>query len=58
MVNVTNGKTAEMTFKENYEMDYDNIHSSIDSINVTKSRIFVKLLKDDKELPLEKNVSL
>ena len=58
VVNVTNGNNAEMTFKENYEMDYDNIHSSIDSIKITKNRIFVTLLKDDKEVPLEKNVSL
>ncbi len=58
VVNVTNGNKAEMTFKEDYKMDYDNIHQSIDSINVTKSRIYVKLLKDGKEVPLEKSISL
>lgn len=59
VVNVTNGMTAQMTFKENYaDMDFNDIHKTIDTINVTKSRIYVKLLKENKEVPLEKNVSL
>jgi major membrane immunogen (membrane-anchored lipoprotein) len=59
VVNVTNGKDAQMTFKENYaNMDFNDIHKTLDSINVTKSRIYVKLLKDGQEVPLEKNISL
>jgi hypothetical protein len=58
VVNVQTGNQAEMTFKEAYQMDYDHIHSVIDSINVSKSRIYVKLLKEGKEVPLEKNISL
>lgn len=58
VVNVKTGKEADMTFKEDYQMDFDHIHSSIDSINVSKNRIYVKLLKDNKEIPLEKSISL
>jgi major membrane immunogen (membrane-anchored lipoprotein) len=59
IVNVTNGNTAQMTFKENYAtMDFNDIHKTLDSINVTKSRIYVKLLKEGQEVPIEKNVSL
>ena len=58
VVNVKTGNKAEMTFKEDYKMDYDNIHSALDSINVTKSRIYVRLLKEGKKVPLEKNISL
>lgn len=58
VVNVTNGQQTMMTFKETYEMDFNAIHKTIDSINITKSRIYVKLLKDGKEIPLEKNISL
>ena len=47
-----------MTFKEAYQVDYDKIHETIDSIHVTKDRIYVKLLKEGKEVPLEKKVSL
>lgn len=58
VVNIKTGNKAEMTFREAYQMDYDNIHQSIDSINVTKNSIYVKLLKEGKEVPLEKNISL
>lgn len=59
IVNVSNGKTAQMTFKENYAtMDFNDIHKTLDSINVTKSRVYVKLLKEGQEVPIEKNVSL
>lgn len=58
VVDVRSGKQAEMTFKEAYQMDYDNIHTAIDSINVTKQRIYVKLLKEGREVPLEKAISL
>lgn len=58
VVNVKTGQKAEMTFKEAYKMDYDNIHTVLDSINVSKSRIYVKLFKEGKEVPLEKNISL
>jgi hypothetical protein len=48
-----------MTFKENYaDMDFNDIHKTIDTINVSKNRIYVKLLKEGKEVPIEKNVSL
>lgn len=59
VVNVTNGKQAQMTFKENYaDMDFNDIHKTLDSINVSKTRIYVKLLKEGKEVPIEKNISL
>lgn len=59
VVNVTNGQQAQMTFKENYEgMDFNDIHKTIDSINITKKRIYVKLLKNGTEIPIEKNISL
>ena len=58
VVNITNAQQTMMTFKETYDMDFNDIHKTIDSINITKSRIYVKLLKDGKEIPLEKNISL
>jgi hypothetical protein len=59
VVNVTNGKEAQMTFKEEYkDMDFNKVHESLDSINVTKQRVYVKLLKEGKEVPLEKKIDL
>ena len=59
VVNVKTGKQEQMTFKENYkDMDFNDIHKVLDSIHVTKDRIYVKLLKYGQDVPFEKNVSL
>jgi len=58
VVNVKTDKEEVMTFKEIYEIDWDNIHQTIDSIHVTPQRIYVKLIKDGKEVPLEKKINL
>ena len=58
---VTNIKTGEetmMTFKEQYDIDFDKIHETVDSVNITKSRIYVELLKKGQEVPLEKSIKL
>lgn len=57
-VNVKTGKEEFMTFKEEYDIDWNNIHSTIDSVNVTPQRVYVKLLKDGKEIPIEKKIAL
>ncbi len=57
--NVKTGQSAQMTFKEEYkDMKFEEIHKTLDSINVTKSRIYVKLLKNGTEVPLEKKIAL
>ncbi|HMT73140.1 MAG TPA: hypothetical protein PKA77_03675 [Chitinophagaceae bacterium] len=40
------GKTAMMTFGKEIELDYDNIHNYIDSVNITNERIWVKVKID------------
>jgi len=37
------GKKAMMTFGEKLEIDYDDIHQHIDSVNITDTRIWVKV---------------
>jgi hypothetical protein len=57
--NVKTGETAQMTFKEEYkEMDFNDVHKVLDSINVTRSRIWVKLIKEGKPVELEKKIQL
>jgi hypothetical protein len=59
IVNVNTGKEAQMTFKKEYEMDFNNVHKAIDTLNVTKQRVYIKLIdKDGTEVPLEKNIDL
>lgn len=55
---IGSGKKAQMTFKEEYKIDWNNIHETIDSINISRNRIFVQLLKNGQKVPVEKNISL
>ena len=52
------GKKAMMTFGKALDIDYDAIHEYIDSVNVTSSRIWVKVKVDDKWKELEKKIVL
>ena len=58
VVDINTGNKAEMTFKEEYKIDFDNIHETIDSVNVSKNRMFIQLIKNGKKIPLEKQISL
>jgi hypothetical protein len=55
---IATGKTEKITFKEEYKIDWDNIHETIDSVNISHNRIFVQLKKGGQNVPLEKNISL
>jgi hypothetical protein len=52
------GKKAMMTFGENLGIDYDALHEYIDSVNVTDSRIWVRVMIDKKWKDLEKKITL
>lgn len=55
---VKTGKKALMPFDKQYDIDFDKLHETVDSVNITKSRIFVRMLRDGKEVPYEKKVTL
>ena len=55
---INTGKKESMTFKEEYKIDFNNIHQVIDSVNVSHDRIFVQLIKNGEKVPLEKKISL
>jgi len=54
---VSTGKKAMMTFGEALDIDYDAIHEYIDSVNVTNSRIWVKVKLKEGWKELEKKVT-
>ncbi|HEU0063785.1 MAG TPA: hypothetical protein VFQ58_02095 [Flavisolibacter sp.] len=58
VVDGNTGKEVMMTFKEEYPIDFMDIHKVLDSINVSRSRIYVKLIKDGQEVPIEKQIAL
>lgn len=55
---ISNGKKELMTFKEEYKIDFNNIHEVIDSVNISRNRIFVQLIKNNEKVFLEKQISL
>lgn len=52
------GKKAMMTFGQKLDIDYDALHEFIDSVHVTPTRIWVKILVDKQWKELEKNITL
>jgi len=58
VTDINSGNQEVMTFKESYDIDFNDLHQVVDSINVTHKRIYVKLLKNGKEVPIEKAIDL
>lgn len=58
VVDVNSDKKEQMTFKEQYDIDFNNVHQVIDSINISRNRIFVLLKKKGQDVPLEKKINL
>jgi len=52
------GKNAMMTFGQKLDIDYDALHNSIDSVNITDTRIWVKLKVDNEWKEMEKKIVL
>ena len=53
------GKQAMMTFgKMLTDLDYDAMHEFIDSVNITPTRIWARVLMDKNWIPIEKNITL
>jgi hypothetical protein len=55
---INSGQKQQMTFKEEYKIDFNNIHEVIDSVNISRNRIFVQLIKNGEKIQLEKTISL
>lgn len=53
---IATGKKAMMTFGEKLDIDYDAIHDHIDSVNITNTRIWVKVKTAAGWKELEKNI--
>jgi hypothetical protein len=55
---ITTGKKEMMTFGKATDINYDVIHETIDSVNITPARIWVKVKIDGEWKVLEKNITL
>lgn len=52
------GKTAMMTFGKALDIKYDAIHEHIDSVNITREKIWTKVKVDGEWKELQKSISL
>ena len=52
------GKKAMMTFGQKLDIDYDNLHEYIDSVNVSNERIWVKIKVSNAWVEKEKKIVL
>jgi hypothetical protein len=53
-----NDKKTFMTFGKALDFDFDAIHETLDSVNITRSRIWAKVKIDGEWKTLEKNIAL
>lgn len=52
------GKTAMMTFGAKVDIDYDAIHETVDSVNVTPTRLWAKVKLGNEWKTFEKDITL
>ena len=52
------GKTAMMTFGAKVDIDYSKVHETVDSIHVTPTHVWAKVLLGSEWKTLEKNIEL
>jgi hypothetical protein len=58
IVDINTGSKEQMSFKEEFDINFDRVHEVIDSVNISRNRIYVELIKDGKKTPMEKTISL
>ena len=56
--NMETGQKATMPFDKEYDIDFNKLHDMVDSVKVTKDRIFVQMIREGAKKTYEKNVSL
>jgi len=55
---IGSGKEALMTFGKPLDFDFDAIHETLDSVNITRSRIWARVKIDGEWKAMEKNITL
>lgn len=58
VINIDNEKQAVMTLKEQYDVDFNKLHEIVDSVNITSTRMFIRLKKNGQDVNLEKKIDL
>lgn len=56
--NIKTDAKAMMSFDKAYDIEFNKLHEMVDSVNITKERIFVQMIREGSPKPYEKKISL
>lgn len=56
--NIKTSQQATLSFDKPYDIDFNNLHEMVDSVHVTKERIWVQMIREGQKKTYEKKVSL
>lgn len=56
--NIKTEQKASLSFDAMYDIDFNKIHEMVDSVNITKERIWVQMIREGQKKPYEKKISL
>ncbi len=56
--NIKTEKKASMSFDAMYDIDFNKMHEMVDSVHITKDRIWVQMIREGQKKPYEKKISL
>ncbi len=56
--NMETAQQAIVPFDNAYDIEFNKLHETVDSVNITKSRVFVKMIRNGQEKVYEKKISL
>jgi hypothetical protein len=56
--NMETGQQAVLPFDKPYDIDFNKLHEMVDSVKLTKDRVFVQMIRDGEKKTYEKKISL
>jgi hypothetical protein len=56
--NMETGQKSLLPFDKPYDIDFNKLHEMVDSVSITKERIFVQMIRDGQPKTYEKKISL
>jgi hypothetical protein len=56
--NMETEKTAIMPFDKSYDINFNKLHEMVDSVNISKTRIWIQMIRNGEKKVYEKKISL
>ena len=56
--NIKTSQQATLSFDKQYDIDFNKMHEMVDSVKITKDRIWVQMIREGQKKTYEKKISL